>query len=620
MPQFVITRGGKLYKEWVFPHADIMTIGRAPINTLVLPDRSQKVSRYHAAIVRAPGPEERYFIRDLGSLHGTKVGGETVYQRLLHKQDVIDIADYTLLYTARVTVERRGKTTAIAFGQKATYGSSADTDRRTEPHTDQRLLQALTLTPDRQDVVEELLRRARVVPTLTALLDGLMEPILHVLRARKGCVGLLETGQTDVFEIVSVRGFAPEQGEQIETTAGEEVCFELLRQGEPVHEDTTLLVPLLHQGDMLGFVCVDREPAASPFLLEDVEFLALLARLAMTQPRGNTPGEKKVQRTRATDEVLAWPMTLVGHSKQMQEVYRQINDAASTDVNVLILGETGTGKGVVARAIHERSARRKGPFVNVDLPNVPQTLAESELLGHKRGAFSDAKEDRAGHFERAHRGTIFLDEIGVLRRELQEKLLKPIAEKEITPLGSQRSMTVDVKVIAATNTDLGQAVAHGTFRADLYRRLNEYTFELPPLRERPEDIPLLACYFLDTYARQYNKRTRGFSHTAMQQLMRYPWPGNVGELESSIKAAVSTDKEVLFSWDVPATTRQTLPARERGKPKSVEEVEKAHIMEVLEFTRGNKTKAATILGYRTTQTLYNKLDTYGIPRNYGSPR
>jgi transcriptional regulator with PAS, ATPase and Fis domain len=251
---------------------------------------------------------------------------------------------------------------------------------------------------------------------------------------------------------------------------------------------------------------------------------------------------------------------------------------------------------------------------------VPQTLAESELLGHKRGAFSDAKEDKAGHFERAHRGTIFLDEIGVLHRELQEKLLKPIAEKEITPLGSQRSMTVDMKVVAATNTDLQQAVVQGTFRADLYRRLNEYTIELPPLRERPEDIPLLACYFLDTYARQYNKGTRGFSHTAMQQLGRYHWPGNVGELESSIKAAVSTGKEALFSWDVPATIRQTPPARERGKPKSVEEVEKEHIMEVLEFTKGNKTQAAAILGYRTTQTLYNKLDNDGIPRNYGSPR
>src|SRR5712691_8789189 len=305
-------------------------------------------------------------------------------------------------------------------------------------------------------------------------------------------------------------------------------------------------------------------------------------------------------------------MTLVGHSKRMQEVSRQINEAASTDVNVLILGETGTGKGVVARAIHERLVRRKGPFVNVDLPNVPQTLAESELLGHRRGAFSDAKEDRAGHFERAHRGTIFLDEIGVLRHELQEKLLKPIAEKEITPLGSPRSVTVDVKVIAATNTDLRQAVAQGTFRADLYRRLNEYTIALPPLRERPEDIPLLACAFLDKYARQYNKKTRGLSHTAMQQLVRYHWPGNVGKLESAIKAAVSTGKEVLFSWDFPAAIHQTPRERAQGQLKSVEEVEKAHIMEVLEFTRGNKTKAAAILGYRTTQTLYNKLDHYGI--------
>src|SRR5262245_35404679 len=143
MPQFVITRGSKLYREWVFPRANILTIGRAPTNTLVLPDRSQKVSRYHAAIVRAPGLEERYFIRDLGSLHGTKAGGEAVYQKLLHEQDVIDIADYRLVYITSVTAESRGRTLAIAFGQKATHGGSTDTDRRTEPHTALRLLQAL---------------------------------------------------------------------------------------------------------------------------------------------------------------------------------------------------------------------------------------------------------------------------------------------------------------------------------------------------------------------------------------------------------------------------------------------------------------------------------------------
>jgi transcriptional regulator with GAF, ATPase, and Fis domain len=619
VPHLLISRGERFHKEWVFSNVDIITIGRAPANDIVLSDPHRKVSRCHAAIVRAEPIEERYFVRDLGSLMATKVGGDIVYRRLLEDGDVIRIADYELVYCS--SPAEHAPEEGVDLIDVLPEVDRAEVDRSTTLFSHQGVLKEVPLAHKRMEVIEELLKKTRGGGRLEELFEALMDPILHALDAVKGFVGLFPPDQEIPYQAVGLRGLDPRSGERIRIA--DPAFLDRLREGKTVHERTTLLAPILVREEAVGFLCLQRSPSAEPFSPEDRSFLCTLGRLAAAQlsRRSQTAAGRQLD---ASSEPLQWPMALVGKSEKMRETARRILSAASTDVNVLLLGETGTGKGVVARAIHEESARHNRPFINVDLTNLPATLAESELFGYRRGAFSDAKTDKKGRFELAHKGTIFLDEIGALSPDLQAKLLKPIAEKEITRLGDEKPIEVDVRVIAATNKILDSAVAQGTFARDLYRRINNFRIQLPPLREHKEDIPLLAFYFLDKYAKLYDKQTRAISHRAMRLLARYNWPGNIGELEGYIAAAVSEGKEVLFSWDFPAALQQAAPAAERETvppgapeqaPKSMEQAEKEHILEALEFTSGNITKAAEILKL-SRQTVLNKMDQYGIPRRY----
>jgi DNA-binding NtrC family response regulator/pSer/pThr/pTyr-binding forkhead associated (FHA) protein len=625
MPQLVITKGNTFRKEWVFTDTDILTIGRDTTNDIVLPDPSRQVSRWHAAIVKCPGVEDGYFIRDLGSLRATKVGGAVIYQHLLREGDVINIVDYALLYSQEVGVDPSGDELIVVVPKQAkntaTHQRGNDVEPRTVPRTHQALLQEIPLTPDRQEVVEELLSRAEAVRELGTLFAEMVEPLLRVMRADRGFVALFREAPPGTYDGVGIHGFDPKKGERIEISTPS-FCECLLRN-VVVQEHTTLLVPMVLQEEPLGFFCVDRKPPATPYAPADISFLRLLGKLAITCTRGRAVGRQREQRASHAAEVLAWPKTLVGNrnSPTMAPVYQQIARAASTDEPVLLLGETGTGKGAVALAIHAQSSRHKEPFVDVDPPNIPRDLVGSELLGHTRGAFTGATEDKKGRFERADKGTIFLDEIGALSSEWQANLLKPIADKQITRLGAGRPTKVDVRVIAATDKDLDQARARGTFSDALYHRLNRFRIYLPPLRERKEDIPLLSYYFLDLYAKKYGKNTKTISHTAIQYLRQYEWPGNIRELEGYISTAVSTGKDVLFSWDFPPAIQQVVEEQGGAKetPAGMEEVEKKQILEVLAYTKGNKKRAYTVLGW-SHHTLRYKMDKYGIPRNYGSPR
>ncbi len=628
MPRVVITKRNEFREEVIFTDNDIIPVGRSETNAIVLPDPTLKVSRHHAAIVRAPGEREQYFIRDLGSLHSTKVEGAIISKQLLHNGSKIEIGDYELLfYTKEVAQSQRLEgNELIVVGQK-------DLDR-TKPSENEMVEAATILThkgelskdfpliPERKEIVEELLRKTKEAPDIGELFEKLMAAILRVLQADRGFVGIFLPDNRNLFCGVGIHGFAPHRGERIKIA--DESFLQRLWQGEYIQENATLLVPLSFlvplslRKQEVGFFCINRRPPAASFYREDIEFLSLLGQLAVENTRGGAAPKITGQEAADPHEALEWPHTLVGGSKKMRQVYEKIQEAASKDTSVLILGETGTGKGVVARAIHAQSSRSHGPFVDVDLPNIAKEAAESELFGHVRGAFTGAVTDKKGRFELAHKGTIFLDEIGVLQKELEPKLLKPVDEKEITRMGDERPRKVDIRIIAATNRDLGQAVSQGDFPRDLYQRLRKIEIRIPPLRERREDVPLLAHYFLDKYAKQRGKKTREISRSALQRLSEYYWPGNVRELEADIDAAVSADKEILFSWDFPAEIQELEAPREaKGRPKSMGEVEKEHILEVLEFTQGNKNQAYQILGYGSRQTLLNKLDEYGIPRNFG---
>ncbi len=305
---------------------------------------------------------------------------------------------------------------------------------------------------------------------------------------------------------------------------------------------------------------------------------------------------------------------LIGRSSAMQAVFLLLRRLTSSSTNVLITGESGTGKELVARAIHYNSPRAKRPFVAVNCAAIPDTLLESELFGYKRGAFTDARTDRAGMFVEAEGGTLFLDEIGDLSPSLQAKLLRVIQEREIRPLGANRPEKVDVRVLSATHRNLEQRIQEGGFREDLFYRLNVIQVALPPLRERTEDLLLLADHFLAEAARRSNKPVASFDETALKALCNYPWPGNVRELENVIERAVALgESSLLTPDDLPSQVRQRRTSDVLAgailRDLTLAQLEREYIERMLQAEGGNKTRAAQRLGL-DRKTLYRKLEEY----------
>ena len=315
---------------------------------------------------------------------------------------------------------------------------------------------------------------------------------------------------------------------------------------------------------------------------------------------------------------------LVGKSKPMLEVLRRIELAAQSDVSTLVRGESGTGKELAARAIHDNSSRRARPFVAINVAAIPESLLESELFGHVRGAFTGALRDKQGVFEQARGGTLFLDEIGELPPGLQAKLLRVLQERRVRPVGSERDIDVDVRLVCATHRDLAQRMEQGLFREDFYYRVRVFEIEMPPLRDRRVDIPLLAQHFVDELRSRFRKDVRGLTRDALECLVEAPWPGNVRELRNAIEhALVLVHGERIGLIDLPAEVRaareglgsiapSTAPA---GTPlpglTAEQAAERATILSTLERTRWNRTLAAELLG-TSRMTLWKKLKKYGL--------
>jgi two-component system NtrC family response regulator len=302
---------------------------------------------------------------------------------------------------------------------------------------------------------------------------------------------------------------------------------------------------------------------------------------------------------------------MLGTSPQIQEVFSSILKVATTEVPVLIVGESGTGKELVAKAIHRNSSRRKCPFIVINCSAIPETLLESELFGHEKGAFTGAHIQRKGRFEMAQEGTLFLDEIGELSPALQVKLLRFLEEQKIERVGGREAIVVNARVLAATNKDLNQAIKEGKFREDLYYRLGVVTISLPTLREREGDVLLLATTLLHRYAHENEKKVTGFTTQAIHAIKTYPWPGNVRELENRIKRAVIMAEEQKVS---PADLELDFPYSKyegRGLKEAREGLEKALIQKALAKNKGNITKAAEELGV-SRPTLYELMERLGI--------
>lgn len=346
--------------------------------------------------------------------------------------------------------------------------------------------------------------------------------------------------------------------------------------------------------------------------------------------------KKTVARALARPEPRAWERkgfgeldegvalgAIIGRSNAMVEVYKTVARAAPTKSTVLILGESGTGKELIARAIHQHSPRAARPFVAVDCGSLTETLLESELFGHIRGSFTGAVNDRKGVFEEAAGGTCFLDEIGDISANMQAKLLRVLQEYEVRRVGAQQWIKVDVRVVAATNKNLEELVRKGRFRKDLYYRLKVVSIYLPPIRERKDDIPSLALYFLKRYSQESGKTMTGITDDAMDRLLTYSWPGNIRELENAIeRAVVLSNQSVLTADDLPVEVRENRLARPAdGRPEdgkgffsdapTLEEVKRRYVVHVLGLTRGNISKAAEILDI-DRRSLYRMLERYKV--------
>jgi formate hydrogenlyase transcriptional activator len=383
-------------------------------------------------------------------------------------------------------------------------------------------------------------------------------------------------------------------------------------------------LPLISRGVALGALFLGRFQEQG-FTEEDVAFLGQIANQiaiavdnALNYTQISESRERLAEEARYLNEEIRGDLNfeeIIGHSPALNRVLHQVQTVAPTDSTVLIEGETGTGKELIARAIHNRSLRRDRPFVKVNCAAIPSGLLESELFGHERGAFTGAIAKRIGRFEIAHKGTIFLDEIGDIPLELQPKLLRVLQEREFERLGSAQTQRVDVRLIAATNQDLAQMVDRKQFRSDLYYRLNVFPIDLPPLRERKEDIPILIRHFVDKFARSMNRQIDTISQETTNALTRYAWPGNIRELQNIIERAVILSPGPVLRAPLSELKRATRPLG-TAAGGTLEQTERDHILKVLESCQwviGGPNGAAASLGLKRTTLIY-KMQKLGISR------
>jgi DNA-binding NtrC family response regulator len=395
-----------------------------------------------------------------------------------------------------------------------------------------------------------------------------------------------------------------------DTTSGKE-GFEWL--GVIKEKDPSAVVIMITAfGDVEMAVRALKE-GATDFILKPWQNEKLIATIstAIKLKKSYNEVDKLKKAKQMLEEQISQPFKdIIGQSQPIKDVFNLIDKVAKTDANILILGENGTGKELVARAIHQKSLRKDNSFVSVDMGAITETLFESELFGHKKGAFTDAREDRPGRFELANGGTLFLDEIGNLSMNLQSKLLTALQSRTVTRVGANASMEVDIRLICATNMPLVQMVKEGKFRQDLLYRINTVEIQIPALYERVEDIPMLANHFLNYYSKKYRKEVLSITPEAIMKLKKYPWPGNVRELQHSLeRAVIMADANVLHEGDFLFSSKGNDGVE--VDTLKLNEVERAAVVKAIQLHNGNISKAAEELGL-TRASLYRRMEKYGV--------
>ncbi len=606
---------------------DELSIGREPSNQISLLD--SLVSRRHC-VIRRNGQE--FMIQDLASRNSTFVNNVPVKERMLADGDQIRIGKSILVFQG-LPQEPAGDISSLELDSAPTPGGATVILRKQDAIYLQPALHALGATEHTVRDLNVLLNFSKSLNSvhgLAALQQKVLEAVLEISPADRAAILLTEAG-TEGFTSVTGwdRRLGPNQPIQVSQTILNQVLKENLavlcndvpsnetfREAESLLEPqvrAVLAVPLEVQDKLLGALYLvmnsvmnsnlnshDTSSHGARFdsaLLQLVTALGNVAALAIENAHHL---EGLGDENRRLQQELNIQHNLVGESQRMREVYQFVSRVAARESTVLIQGESGTGKELVARAIHNNSGRAKRPFVAINCAAIVDTLLESELFGHEKGAFTGAVAQKKGKLEMAEGGTVFLDEVGELAAPLQAKLLRVLQEREFERVGSTRPIKLDIRLITATNVDLNEASRNGKFRQDLYYRLNVVSLEVPPLRERAEDIPLLAAFFTARYSERVKRRVAGISPKAKACLLRYAWPGNVRELENAIeRAVVLGSTELILPEDLPDSILEETASS--GEPVTalhdgIREAKKKLIEQAIEQADGNYTEAAGILG------------------------
>lgn len=480
----------------------------------------------------------------------------------------------------------------------------------------------------------EFSERLNGLQSVQEQLETLVDAVIEATNASKGFVVLLKSGEPMVTIARNMQQKnLPDAVHQlsdsilakvIETRkpliVSDAVNDTMFRGSESVMNlklSSVMCAPLISQGQLLGIIYVGNDNVVSLFTEANLDVLqvfaaqgALLLQNALL--RDELKSDRDQLAERLDDKRFG---DIIGSCPGLLEVYRRVEKVAVTDISVLITGETGTGKELIAREIHRRSPREKGPFVVLNCGAIPENLMESELFGHVRGAFTGAVATRPGKFQLAHGGTLFLDEIGEMPLALQVKLLRALQERVVMKVGDTKSERVDIRVLAATNRELEQEIQNGAFREDLFYRLNVVNLHLPPLRERGDDVIVVAKFLLQKYAPEFGPTVKGFTPNALVAMRKYSWPGNVRQLENRLKKAlVLCDRTLIGPDDLDLGEEGAEPIIPLAQAR--EEFQRAYVMETLERNGGNRTKTARDLGV-DPRTIFRYLEREQSPPEPG---
>jgi len=594
---------------------DAVSIGREPSNAVSLLDAS--VSRRHCLIER----ESAHFkIRDLNSRNSTFVNGVPVAERLLESGDEIKIGTSLFVFVLPQS-EPTPNASSVEFDHADTGAGSTIILRK----QDARYLRDLEQIKPSARMVRDLnalLRISKAVNSvrgLAALEKQVLELIFEVAPADRAAILLCDQGME---EPTSVCGMDRRGGQNHAVQASRTIVAQVLAEGVAVlcndlpaaeafakaesvivrHIRSVLAVPLEVFDRVLGVIYLDSSDPETRFGEDHLQLLTAMGSIAAPALDGARRMEWLEEENRRLQSEMNLEHNMVGESPRMREVYQFIGRVAPKDSTVLIFGESGTGKELVARAIHRNSSRASKPYVAINCAALAENLLESELFGHEKGAFTGAIAQKKGKLETAEGGTVFLDELGELAPMLQAKLLRVLQEREFERVGSTKTIKLDVRLIAATNRDLEEEVKKGRFREDLFYRLNVVSVRMPALRERREDISLLASYFAAKYSKRAGRNVLGISPQARTFLMNYDWPGNVRELENAIeRAVVLGSSDLILPEDLPEVVLERADqshgtAAVSAFHDTVREAKKNVILAAVEQAGGNYTEAARLLG------------------------